>query len=116
LASQYNSASNRSGSVVRWKTPGDRRCPERSTAATVFTLAAAKQLPPQLAIVLNNKRLFLGSIKRQHLPFALSNLSISKWLFVQGVEIRHSGTVVILGDINPGGIVVANGDIILWDV
>jgi septum site-determining protein MinC len=31
-----------------------------------------------------------------------------------GVEIRHSGTVVILGDLNPGGIVVANGDIIIW--
>ena len=31
-----------------------------------------------------------------------------------GVEIRHSGTVVILGDINPGGVVVASGDIIVW--
>lgn len=31
-----------------------------------------------------------------------------------GVEIRHSGTVVILGDINPGGIVVADGDILVW--
>lgn len=31
-----------------------------------------------------------------------------------GVEIRHSGTVVVLGEINPGGIVVANGDILVW--
>lgn len=31
-----------------------------------------------------------------------------------GVEIRHSGTVVILGDLNPGGIVVADGDILVW--
>ncbi|WP_009633445.1 septum site-determining protein MinC [Synechocystis sp. PCC 7509] len=31
-----------------------------------------------------------------------------------GAEIRHSGTVVVLGDINPGGIVVANGDILVW--
>lgn len=31
-----------------------------------------------------------------------------------GVEIRHSGTVIVLGDINPGGIVVANGDILVW--
>lgn len=31
-----------------------------------------------------------------------------------GAEIRHSGTVVILGDLNPGGIVVANGDIMIW--
>ncbi len=31
-----------------------------------------------------------------------------------GVEIRHSGTVVLLGDLNPGGIVVADGDILVW--
>ncbi|MBD2664882.1 septum formation inhibitor MinC [Richelia sinica FACHB-800] len=31
-----------------------------------------------------------------------------------GVEIRHPGTVVILGDVNPGGIVVADGDILVW--
>ncbi|MEH2191599.1 MAG: septum site-determining protein MinC [Nostoc sp.] len=31
-----------------------------------------------------------------------------------GVEIRHPGTVVILGDVNPGGIVIADGDIIIW--
>lgn len=31
-----------------------------------------------------------------------------------GVEIRHTGTVVVLGDLNPGGIVVADGDILVW--
>ncbi|MGM3308667.1 septum site-determining protein MinC [Anabaena sp. WFMT] len=31
-----------------------------------------------------------------------------------GGEIRHPGTVIILGDINPGGIVVADGDILVW--
>lgn len=31
-----------------------------------------------------------------------------------GIEIRHSGTVAILGDLNPGGIVVADGDILVW--
>ncbi|MBW4644271.1 MAG: septum site-determining protein MinC [Goleter apudmare HA4340-LM2] len=31
-----------------------------------------------------------------------------------GVEIRHPGTVIILGDLNPGGIVVADGDILVW--
>lgn len=31
-----------------------------------------------------------------------------------GVEIRHSGTVVVLGDLNPGGSVVADGDILVW--
>ena len=31
-----------------------------------------------------------------------------------GVEIRHPGTIVILGDLNPGGAVVAQGDIFVW--
>jgi septum site-determining protein MinC len=31
-----------------------------------------------------------------------------------GAEIRHGGTVIILGDLNPGGIVVADGDILVW--
>ncbi len=31
-----------------------------------------------------------------------------------GEEIRHPGHVILLGDLNPGGIVVANGDILVW--
>jgi septum site-determining protein MinC len=31
-----------------------------------------------------------------------------------GVEIRHAGTVVLLGDINPGGSIIADGDILVW--
>ncbi|MCL1465196.1 septum site-determining protein MinC [Argonema galeatum] len=31
-----------------------------------------------------------------------------------GVEVRHPGTVVLLGDVNPGSSVVADGDIIIW--
>lgn len=31
-----------------------------------------------------------------------------------GVEIRHPGTIVVLGDINPGGDVIADGDIFVW--
>lgn len=31
-----------------------------------------------------------------------------------GVEIRHQGTVVILGDLNPGGSAIAAGDIFVW--
>jgi septum site-determining protein MinC len=31
-----------------------------------------------------------------------------------GVEIRHPGTVVILGDTNPGSLVMAYGDIMIW--
>ncbi|MGD1860815.1 MAG: septum site-determining protein MinC [Leptolyngbyaceae cyanobacterium] len=31
-----------------------------------------------------------------------------------GMEIRHGGTIVILGDVNPGGSLVAEGDIVVW--
>jgi septum site-determining protein MinC len=31
-----------------------------------------------------------------------------------GIEIRHPGTVIILGDVNPGGSVIADGDILVW--
>lgn len=31
-----------------------------------------------------------------------------------GVEVRHPGTIVILGDLNPGGTVIAAGDIFIW--
>ena len=31
-----------------------------------------------------------------------------------GVEIRHSGTVVLIGDVNPGGMIVSDGDILVW--
>ncbi|NEO99896.1 MAG: septum site-determining protein MinC [Symploca sp. SIO2E9] len=31
-----------------------------------------------------------------------------------GVEIRHPGTIVIIGDLNPGGSLIAAGDILVW--
>lgn len=31
-----------------------------------------------------------------------------------GVEIRHPGTVVVLGDVNPGSAIVADGDVLVW--
>lgn len=31
-----------------------------------------------------------------------------------GVEVRHPGTVIIFGDLNPGGIIIAAGDIFIW--
>lgn len=31
-----------------------------------------------------------------------------------GVEIRHSGTIIIVGDTNPGSALLASGDILVW--
>ena len=45
--------------------------------------------------------------------------SVAEPLYLQmtvrsGVEIRHPGTIVLLGDVNPGGSVIAGGDILVW--
>ncbi len=31
-----------------------------------------------------------------------------------GAEVRHAGSVVIVGDVNPGSAVIAEGDILIW--
>lgn len=31
-----------------------------------------------------------------------------------GMEVRHGGSIVILGDVNPGGTVIADGDVMVW--
>lgn len=31
-----------------------------------------------------------------------------------GVEIRHPGTVIVLGDVNPGSSIIAEGDVLVW--
>lgn len=31
-----------------------------------------------------------------------------------GVEIRHPGTVIVLGDVNPGSSIIADGDVLVW--
>lgn len=31
-----------------------------------------------------------------------------------GAEIRHNGTVIVLGDVNPGGTILAHGDVLVW--
>ena len=45
--------------------------------------------------------------------------SLAEPLYLQstvrsGVEIRHPGTIVIYGDLNPGGKAIAAGDILVW--
>jgi septum site-determining protein MinC len=31
-----------------------------------------------------------------------------------GTEIRHAGNIILVGDVNPGGNLIANGDILIW--
>lgn len=67
-----------------------------------------------------------GYSVEQHIPVTHLNQSpetpgtpLDEPLYMQGtirsgMEIRHAGTVVILGDVNPGGSVIAEGDILVW--
>ncbi len=31
-----------------------------------------------------------------------------------GTEIRHDGSVIVMGDMNPGSVVIADGDVLVW--
>jgi septum site-determining protein MinC len=62
--------------------------------------------------------------QRSLLDAKVNNLKTSKPLLAEplylettirsGVEVRHSGNVVIVGDLNPRGAVIAAGDVIIW--
>ncbi len=52
-------------------------------------------------------------------PPAESQSPLADPLYLQttvrsGMEVRHTGTLVIIGDVNPGGSVIADGDILVW--
>lgn len=52
-------------------------------------------------------------------PVTESGQALADPLYLQttvrsGIEVRHPGTVVVLGDINPGSAVIAEGDILVW--
>lgn len=61
----------------------------------------------------------LSSFASQYAPEPEAIPSIIEPLYWQstvrsGMEIRHPGTVIVMGDLNPGGAVVAAGDIFIW--
>ncbi|MBD2463363.1 septum site-determining protein MinC [Oscillatoria sp. FACHB-1407] len=67
----------------------------------------------------------IGYSVEQHSPIAHLNQpaesgqALADPLYLQttlrsGMEIRHPGTVVILGDVNPGSTIIADGDILVW--
>lgn len=48
-----------------------------------------------------------------------SNQPLAEPLYLQttlrsGGEVRHNGTVILLGDANPGSAIIADGDILVW--
>lgn len=65
------------------------------------------------------KQQALNSFASQYAPEPEAIPSIVEPLYWQstvrsGMELRHPGTVIVMGDLNPGGAVVAAGDIFIW--
>jgi septum site-determining protein MinC len=53
------------------------------------------------------------------LPNAESAKAMEEPLYIHmtlrsGAEIRHNGTVIVVGDLNPGASIIAEGDIVVW--
>jgi len=77
----------------------------RQTAIAAVTSGySVEQLQPQTSL----------SSETQATPTTQADALYLEMTVRSGVEIRHPGTVILLGDVNPGGIVVAEGDILVW--
>ncbi|MBW4442182.1 MAG: septum site-determining protein MinC [Plectolyngbya sp. WJT66-NPBG17] len=51
---------------------------------------------------------------KQETPTAMEEPLYIQMTLRSGTEIRHNGTVIVLGDLNPGSTIVAEGDILVW--
>ncbi|MBD2357615.1 septum site-determining protein MinC [Tolypothrix sp. FACHB-123] len=77
----------------------------RQTAiAAVSSGYSVEQLQPESSL----------SSETKAAPTPLADALYLEMTVRSGVEIRHPGSVIIYGDLNPGGSVVADGDILVW--
>ncbi|MFM6318197.1 MAG: septum site-determining protein MinC [Dolichospermum sp.] len=77
----------------------------RQTAIAACTLGySVEQIPLETSLTADF----------QTTPAPLADALYLQMTVRSGVEIRHGGTVIILGDINPSGIIIADGDILVW--
>lgn len=77
----------------------------RQTAIAACTLGySVEQIPLETSLTADF----------QTTPAPLADALYLQMTVRSGVEIRHAGTVIILGDINPSGIIIADGDILVW--
>ena len=56
----------------------------------------------------------LGHLNDESQGKALDTPMYIQMTLRSGTEIRHSGSIVVLGDVNPGGTLIAAGDIFVW--
>lgn len=88
----------------------------RQTAVTAATAgySVEQTRPNDLIEKLQSEKLanlklpLIPSPETQALPLLLQKTVRS------GAEIRHQGHVILIGDLNPGGAIIADGDILVW--
>ena len=79
----------------------------RQTAVAAATAGySVEQQPPAPVTPLNQAQVEAGQAMDEPLYLQM--------MLRSGTEIRHNGTVVVLGDLNPGSSVIAEGDILVW--
>ena len=77
----------------------------RQTAVAAATAGYSVVQPPPVP---SHKQSLSNSQIKQGEPLYLTTTVCS------GMEIRHEGSLILCGDVNPGGAVLAQGDIIIW--
>jgi septum site-determining protein MinC len=85
----------------------------RPTAVAAVTIGySVQQQSPDLALgaqnIPNLKFSPAGETKQLSPPLVLTTTLRS------GSDVRHPGHVILIGDLNPGGAIVADGDILVW--
>ncbi len=79
----------------------------RQTAVAAVTVGYSVEQSTPIVTHLNQE-----SSRNQGIP--LSDPLYLENTVRSGAEIRHNGSLILLGDVNPGGSVVAAGDILIW--
>jgi septum site-determining protein MinC len=77
----------------------------RQTAVAAATAGySVEQQSPTPTLATDGEVQFTGLVEPLYLQTTIRS----------GVEVRHAGTIVILGDLNPGGSAISAGDIFVW--
>lgn len=74
---------------------------QTAVAAATTGLSVEQQLP-------------VAHLNREGSGQALADPLYIETTVRSGVEVRHPGTVVVIGDVNPGSSIIADGDVLVW--
>jgi len=93
------------------------------TTEDAATAAAAEELGLRVTAPLSPREapstpsaamMAYAGVSRQASPLEGSRGILVKHVVRSGKIVRHQGHVVIIGDVNPGGEIIAGGDVIVW--